>query len=269
MKILFCGDVVGKSGRKVVLDLLPKLKSQMSLDMIVVNGENAAHGFGLMPRMFHEFISAGADVITMGNHTYDKKELFDTLDQEEFLIRPMNYPEGSVGHGFCIKKMPNGKRVAVIQFLGKLFMKPYDNPFEMADRWIKDHADLYDILLVDFHAEATAEKQAFGWFLDGKANLVVGTHTHLPTADARLLLHGTGYITDAGMCGDYNSVIGQKYQGAISRFLPDQKVQKLDPAEGIGTFCGVMIEVDDQTNKTIQICPVRIGPHLENTHTID
>lgn len=268
MKILFCGDVVGRSGRKVVLDLLPKLKEKWALDFIVVNGENAAHGFGLMPRMFYEFCEAGADVITLGNHTFDKKDIHDILDKEPFLVRPLNYPEGTIGHGYCIKTLANGTRVCVVQLLGKLFMKPYDNPFTTMEKWLEKTQGTYDVLIVDYHGEASAEKQAFGWFMDGKAALVIGTHTHVPTGDARLLLQGTAYMTDAGMCGDYNSVIGQQYKGAISRFLEGTKVERLQPAEGDGTFCGALIEIDDKTHQAIHIEAVRIGAYLANTHEI-
>ena len=269
MKVLFCGDVVGRSGRKVVLDLLTKLKNKFKIDFIVVNGENAAHGFGLLPRMFHEFIQAGADVVTMGNHTFDKKEIFDSLDKESCLVRPLNYPDGTIGHGFCIKTAANGKRVAVVQLLGKLFMKQYDNPFAVMEKWLADNAGNYDVLIVDYHAEASAEKQAFGFFMDGNAALVIGTHTHVPTGDAKLLPGGTAYMTDAGMCGDYDSVIGQQFKGAISRFLDKTKIERLQPSEGEGTFCGALVEIDDETNKAVKIEAVRIGPHLANTHTAE
>lgn len=268
MKILFCGDVVGRSGRKAVLELLPKLKEKWALDFIIVNGENAAHGFGLMPRMFYEFVEAGADVVTMGNHTFDKKDIFETLDKEPYIIRPLNYPEGTIGHGFCIKTAANGKRVAVVQLLGKLFMKQYENPFATMEKWLMEQANNYDLLIVDYHAEASAEKQAFGLFMDGKAALVIGTHTHVPTGDAKLLSDGTAYMTDAGMCGDYNSVIGQQFGGAISRFLDKTKIERLQPSEGLGTFCGALVEIDDNTNKALKIEAVRIGPHLANTHTV-
>ena len=268
MKILFCGDVVGRSGRKAVLELLPKLKEKWALDFIIVNGENAAHGFGLMPRMFYEFVEAGADVVTMGNHTFDKKDIFETLDKEPYNVRPLNYPEGTIGHGFCIKMAANGKRVAVVQLLGKLFMKQYENPFATMEKWLMEQANNYDVLIVDYHAEASAEKQAFGLFMDGKAALVIGTHTHVPTGDAKLLSDGTAYMTDAGMCGDYNSVIGQQFGGAISRFLDKTKIERLQPSEGLGTFCGALVEIDDNTNKALKIEAVRIGPHLANTHTV-
>ena len=268
MKILFCGDVVGKSGRKMVLTLVPQLKEKLNLDAVIVNGENAAHGFGLTPKMYDEFLAHGADVITLGNHSFDKKEIFTILDSAEFLIRPLNYPDGTAGHGYCIKRLANGKRLAVVQLLGKLFMRQYNDPFEMMDKWLEVHKGEYDLLVIDYHAEATAEKVAFGWKMNGQAVLVVGTHTHIPTADAHVLDGGTAYMTDVGMCGDYASVIGQKVDCSLSRFKVGEKIQRLDPAEKEGTFCGVVVEIDDVTNRATKVFPVRIGAHLENTHEI-
>lgn len=268
MKILFCGDVVGKSGRKMVLTLVPQLKEKLNLDAVIVNGENAAHGFGLTPKMYDEFLTHGADVITLGNHSFDKKEIFTILDSAEFLVRPLNYPDGTAGHGYCIKRLANGKRLAVVQLLGKLFMRQYNDPFEMMDKWLEVHKGEYDLLVIDYHAEATAEKVAFGWKMNGQAVLVVGTHTHIPTADAHVLDGGTAYMTDVGMCGDYASVIGQKVDCSLSRFKVGEKIQRLDPAEKEGTFCGVVVEIDDVTNRATKVFPVRIGAHLENTHEI-
>lgn len=268
MKILFCGDVVGKSGRKMVLTLVPQLKEKLNLDAVIVNGENAAHGFGLTPKMYDEFLAHGADVITLGNHSFDKKEIFTILDSAEFLVRPLNYPDGTAGHGYCIKRLANGKRLAVVQLLGKLFMRQYNDPFEMMDKWLEVHKGEYDLLVIDYHAEATAEKVAFGWKMNGLAALVVGTHTHIPTADAHVLDGGTAYMTDVGMCGDYASVIGQKVDCSLSRFKVGEKIQRLDPAEKEGTFCGVVVEIDEVTNRATKVFPVRIGAHLENTHEI-
>ena len=268
MKILFCGDVVGKSGRKMVLTLVPQLKEKLNLDAVIVNGENAAHGFGLTPKMYDEFLAHGTDVITLGNHSFDKKEIFTILDSADALVRPLNYPDGTAGHGYCIKCLANGKRLAVVQLLGKLFMRQYNDPFEMMDKWLEAHKGEYDILVIDYHAEATAEKVAFGWKMNGQAALVVGTHTHIPTADAHVLDGGTAYMTDVGMCGDYASVIGQKVDCSLSRFKVGEKIQRLDPAEKEGTFCGVVVEIDDATNRATKVFPVRIGAHLENTHEI-
>lgn len=268
MKILFGGDVVGRAGRKVVLDLVPQLRAKWNLDLVVINGENASHGFGLTPKNYTDFLAGGVDVVTLGNHSFDKKEVFAILDEAEFLVRPLNYPENTSGHGFCIKALENGKRVAVVQLLGKLYMRPQNDPFEEMNAWLKKYDGQYDVLIVDYHAEATAEKAAFGWFMDGKAALVAGTHTHIPTADALLLKNGTGYMTDVGMCGDYHSVIGMQVSGSLSRFLIDVPTERLSPAEESATFCGVVVEIDDVTNRTTKIFPVRIGTHLENTHDL-
>ena len=268
MKILFCGDVVGKSGRKMVLNLVPVLREKLELNAVIVNGENAAHGFGLTPRMYEEFLAHGTDVVTLGNHSFDKKEIFTILDSADSLVRPLNYPEGMAGFGYCIKHLKNGKRLAVVQLIGKLFMRQYNDPFETMDEWITNHKGEYDILVVDYHAEATAEKVAFGWKMNGQATLVVGTHTHIPTADAHVLDRGTAYMTDVGMCGDYASVIGQQIDCSLSRFKVGEKMKRLEPAEKEGTFCAVVVEIDDITNQAVKVFPVRIGAHLENTHEI-
>lgn len=268
MKILFCGDVVGKSGRKVVNAYVPVLRQKWHLDAVIVNGENAAHGFGLTPKMYDEFLSNGVDVVTLGNHSFDKKDIFSILETADSLVRPLNYPEGTAGRGFCIKTLNNGKRLAVVQLLGKLFMRPNDDPFVAIKQWMDAYRGQYDMLIVDYHAEATAEKVAFGWYLNGQAVLVVGTHTHVPTADAFIMDQGTAYITDVGMCGDYYSVIGQQIQPSLSRFLTGVKANRLEPAGQEGTFCGVVVEIDDVTMKATQVFPVRIGSHLANTHEL-
>ena len=265
MRILFCGDIVGKSGRNIVSAVLPELKEQLSIDFIVVNGENAAHGFGLTPKLYQNFLRLGADVVTLGNHSFDKPEINTVLESESVLVRPMNYPENTIGKGYCIVEK-NGVRVCVTQALGKVFMRPVDDPFLTMDNFIKKHKKDYDILIVDFHAEATAEKVGMGYFLDGLASLVVGTHTHMPTADVRILPNGTGFQADVGMCGDYNSIIGMSVTSALPRFTGIQ--QRLEPAEGKGTFCAVVADIDDKTGKCQNIFPVRIGEHLQNTHLL-
>ena len=267
MRILFAGDVIGKSGRNVLFSVLPKLKEKLKPDAVIVNGENAAHGFGLTPKMYHQFLDKGVDVVTMGNHTFDKKDIIPALENEPFLIRPLNYPENTVGRGFCVKTLPNGKRLGVLQILGHVFMRNALNPFEVLPDWLKQHpkGKEYDALLVDVHAEATSEKVALGHFLDGQAGLVVGTHTHVPSADAMILPKGTGYMTDAGMCGDYYSVIGMEVKGALSRLLPEMPHERLTPAEKEGTFCGVLADLDDETGLCREIFAVRVGAHLENT----
>lgn len=260
MKILFCGDVVGKSGRSVVADALKKLKKKV--DFIVVNGENAAHGFGLTPKLYQGFLKLGADVVTLGNHSFDKADINDTLKTEPCLIRPMNYPENTIGKGYTVVEK-NGVRVCVAQILGKVFMRPVDDPFICMRQFIEKHRQEYDILIVDFHAEATAEKVGMGYFLDGQASLVVGTHTHMPTADWRILPKGTGFQTDVGMCGDYNSIIGMTTESALPRFTGT--VGRLSPAEKEGTFCALVADIDEKTGVCRRVCPVRLGANLENT----
>lgn len=270
MRVLFCGDIVGKSGRKLVASCLPKLKKQLCLDMVIVNGENAAHGFGITPRIYDELIRNGVHVITLGNHSFDKPDIFPVLDSAQNIIRPLNYPENTIGKGWCFHTTEKGIRVAVVQLLGHTFMRAVADPFECIEKWIKTYnrTEHYDILIVDFHAEATAEKVALGHFLDGYAGLVAGTHTHIPTADAHILNGGTAYISDIGMCGDYDSVIGMKKEGALIRFLTPDKKGRLQPAEAEGTFCAVCADIDEKTGLATQIFPVRIGAALENTHQI-
>lgn len=274
MKILFCGDVVGRSGRSVIEKNIPVLRKSLSLDFVIVNAENAAHGFGLTPKMFEAFKRAGVDAVTMGNHTFDKKDIFDTLADDEKLIRPLNYPEGTVGHGMSVFCLSDGRKIAVVQVLGRLFMRPSESPFMALENFFKTHILGQDIqaLIVDVHAEATSEKMALGFFCDGRASLVAGTHTHIPTADAMILPNGTGFISDVGMCGDYYSIIGMTKETALPRFLnrdaiqeTGEKSERLEPAEKEGTLCGVFIETDDKTGKCLTIRPIRLGAHLINT----
>lgn len=269
MKILFCGDVVGQIGRKVAFDCISALKEQLSLDAVIANVENAAHGFGLTPKIYHAFLEHGTDIMTMGNHTFDKQDVVPLLENEPYLIRPMNYPENTVGKGFCTKDI-SGIRLGVIQVLGRVFMKPVEDPFQTLNTFLSHHRQGrdYDILIVDVHAETTAEKMALAHFLDGRVSAVLGTHTHIPTADAHILKNGTAYMTDVGMCGDYDSVIGMQAENALARFLNNGVSTRLSPAEVQGTFCGVVIEISPQSGKAVKIFPVRIGAHLENTHEI-
>lgn len=266
MKILFLGDIVGKSGRDLVIKELPKLKEQMQLDFIVVNAENAAHGFGLTPKMFEALKNAGADVITMGNHTFDKKDIFPVLEENADIIRPINYPEGTIGKGATVYTLKDGRKVGVIQVLGQIFMRNNEAPLPFLEKFYQEHVLGKNIqaIIVDVHAEATSEKMAMGFLSDGKASLVAGTHTHIPTADAMILPKGTGYITDIGMCGDYYSIIGMTTQTALTRFTTPNP-ERLAPAEKEATLCAVFIETDDETGLCKQIHPVRLGAHLINT----
>ena len=262
MRILFIGDVVGKSGRKALTTYLPTLKDKA--DFIIINGENIAHGFGITPKLFQGLLTLGADVVTLGNHSFDKSDANGILDTAPNLIRPMNYPENTIGHGYCIVEK-NGVRVCVAQVLGKVFMRPMDDPFACMEAFVRAHQKEYDILILDMHAEASAEKIGMGYFLDGRASLVLGTHTHIPTSDTRILPQGTGLQTDVGMCGDYDSIIGMSVASALPRFQGVQ--QRLSPAEGEGTFCAVWAMVDDKTGRCQSIRPIRLGPHLINTET--
>ena len=266
MKVLFLGDIVGKSGRELVLNQLPVLKEKLSLDFIVVNAENAAHGFGLTPKMFDALKKAGADVITMGNHTFDKKDIYPVLSSRSDIIRPINYPEGTIGQGCTIYTLSDGRKVGVIQVLGQIFMRNNGAPLPFLLDFYEKHplgSDLQAII-VDVHAEATSEKMAMGFLSDGKASLVAGTHTHIPTADAMILPKGTGYITDIGMCGDYYSIIGMTTETVLPRFTGSEPV-RMAPAEQKATLCAVFIQTDDRTGLCQTIRPVRIGAHLINT----
>ncbi len=264
MKILFCGDVMGKAGRRAILENIPEVRRRLGLDFVVVNGENAAHGFGITPGICKDFFEAGVDVITTGNHVWDRKEILDYIDGEPRLLRPLNYPQGTPGRGSHLYDAPGGRRVLVIHPMGKLFMPPLDDPFAGTQAALANHrlGETADCILVDVHAEANSEKMAMGQWLDGRVSLVVGSHCHIPTADTQILPGGTAYHTDAGMCGDYDSVIGMNKEASVARFLtPDQRT-RLEPAEGEGTLCGVYAETDDTTGLAVRAAPLRIGGRL-------
>jgi metallophosphoesterase (TIGR00282 family) len=264
MKVLYCGDVMGKAGRRAVMERLPGLRRELGLDFVVVNGENAAHGFGITPKICQEFFDAGVDVLTTGNHVWDRREIFDFIDREPRLLRPLNFPQGTPGHGSQLYTTAAGKRVLVVHPMGKLFMMEVDDPFAGTDAALKNHrlAQTADCIIVDVHAEANSEKMAMGQWLDGRVSMVVGSHCHIPTADTQILPGGTAYHTDAGMCGDYDSVIGMAKEPSIARFLaPDQKA-RLEPAEGEGTLCGVYAEFDDATGLAVHAAPIRQGGRL-------
>jgi metallophosphoesterase (TIGR00282 family) len=250
MKLLFCGDVVGRSGRDAVIKLVPKLRAERGLDFVVVNGDNAAGGFGINPAICKEFFAAGADVITGGDHIWDQKDIIPMLASEKRLLRPHNFPAKNPGKGVETYHLNSGKKVMVIHLLGQVFHKEHTScPFAMADdllAGVKMGANV-DAIIVDFHAEATSEKCAMGQYLDGRVSLVVGSHTHIPTADARVLKKGTGYQTDAGMCGDYDSVIGFDVAAPIERFLTKVGKTKLEAAQGAGTLAGIIVETDDKS----------------------
>ena len=272
MRILFCGDIVGKPGREVVVNALPALRRDMKVDFVVANGENAAHGFGMTEKICMELFDAGVDVITGGNHTWDKAEIIPVLERDKRILRPINYPDGTPGRGSGAFTDGRGRRILVVNIMTRLFMELLDDPFQA----ILDVLPLaapkhggYEAVLIDLHGEATSEKMAFGHMVDGRATLVVGTHTHVPTADTMILNGGTAYQTDAGMCGDYNSVIGMTKEPSINNFLRKMPRQRMSPADGEGTLCGVLVESDDRTGLAAKVAPVRIGGRLSPTENGD
>jgi len=268
MKILFLGDVVGITGRTMVLkNLLSKIKEK-KIDFVVVNGENAADsGVGLTEEICNDFFNCGTDVVTTGNHVWDQKQTMSHIEKENRLLRPKNLYEPSPGKGFGIFEAKNGMKVGVLNLMGNVFMKKCEDVFEAAEKFMKKYklrVD-YDFLVVDFHGEITSEKTAMGHFFDGKATLVVGTHTHIPTNDARVLFGGTAYQTDAGMCGDYNSVIGMNKENSINRFLKKKSIKHF-PATNKATLCGVIVECDVETGLAKSIENFIYGEELKNSY---
>ncbi|MBB1250152.1 MULTISPECIES: YmdB family metallophosphoesterase [unclassified Rhizobium] len=268
MRLLFLGDMVGRAGRQAVWDRLPGLISDLKLDFVVVNGENAAAGFGITEEIFLDTLAAGADVVTTGNHVWDQREALVFADRHDQFIRPANFPPGAPGKGSGVFIARNGARVLVSNIMGRVFMHPdLDDPFMAAER-ILDACPLgeqVDAVLFDFHAEASSEKQCFGHFVDGRASLVVGTHTHVPTADCQILNGGTAYMTDAGMCGDYDSSLGMEKEEPLNRFITKIARGRFEPANGPATICGVGVEISDRTGLAEKVAPLRIGPRLAET----
>ena len=267
MHILFLGDVVGRTGRDAVVAALPKLRAGLRADLVVVNAENASHGFGLAPEMAREMFAAGADVITLGNHAWDRKELVPYIAETPRLLRPLNFPPGTPGAGTTVVELRDGRRALVLNAMGRLFMDPLDCPFRGTAVELSRYrlGGTVAAVVLDFHAEASSEKMAYGHSFDGQASLIVGTHTHTPTADHQILPGGTAYQTDAGMCGDYDSVIGMQKEGAASRFWRKLPGERLAPADGAATICGVFVETDDATGLARRIEPVRQGGRLSQT----
>lgn len=265
MRILFIGDVVGRSGRTIVSERVPALVRDWALDFVVINGENAAGGFGITELIYHDMLAAGADAVTLGNHSWDQRETLVFIDRADKLVRPLNYPSGTPGRGAALVEARNGARVLVINLMGRIFMDPLDDPFQAVEREISacPLREAADAIVVDIHAETTSEKQAVGHFLDGKASLVVGTHTHAPTADHRILPHGTAFMTDVGMTGDYDSVIGMAKDEPLGRFLRRIPHGRFEPAMGPATLCGIAVETDDATGLAKKVAAVRIGGPLE------
>lgn len=257
MKILMVGDVFGRAGRKTFAEITPKLKAEKNIDIVVVNGENAAHGSGLSVSTFNELLSGGADIVTSGNHIWSNKDILSIIDREPFLLRPANFPEGTEGNGFCIFPY-RSKNIGVINLLGRTFLAPLDCPFICAEKIIQQIKNQCDIILIDFHAEATSEKISLGYFLDGKITALVGTHTHVQTADERILPNGTAYITDLGMVGILNSVIGLDIQSVVEKFLTCRQTKFLVPEKGACIYSAALLDIDDFSNKTKTIERIRI-----------
>jgi 2',3'-cyclic-nucleotide 2'-phosphodiesterase len=267
MKLAFFGDVVGKPGRQAVLDHLPGLKARLRLDFVVVNAENSAGGFGLTSAIAEEFFAAGADCLTLGDHAWDQREALTYIEREPRLLRPLNYPAAAraPGKGANLYSLPDGRRVGVVQVQGNVFMRQtLACPFDAVDAALDSMplGAVADAIIVDMHCEATSEKMAMGHHCDGRASLVVGSHTHVPTADTMILESGTAYQTDAGMCGDYDSVIGMQKQNSLNRFITQLPGERYQPALGEGTICGTYIETDDRTGLAIRIEPIRMGGRL-------
>ena len=267
MRLAFFGDVIGASGREGVLTHLPVLRRRLSLDFVVVNAENAAGGFGITEKIANEILDAGADAITLGNHTWDQREALTFLDREPRVLRPANYPRLSraPGHGAWLYDAPGGRRVLVVSVLGRVHMDALDDPFSAVDRELEacPLGAGADAVVVDVHAEITSEKMAMGHFCDGRASLVVGTHTHVPTADAQVLPGGTAYQTDAGGCCDYDSVIGMAKEEPVRRFATRLPGARYAPATGPATVCGVFVETDDRTGLARRVEPIRVGGRLK------
>jgi metallophosphoesterase (TIGR00282 family) len=264
VRVLFLGDIVGRSGRKAVLRELPLLREKLHLDFVVVNAENAAGGFGVTEKIYLELRDAGADVITTGNHAWNQREALSFCERHDRFLRPVNYPAGTPGQGAGLFETASGARVLVINAMGRVFMEALDDPFAAMEQEISvcPLGEGADVILVDFHAEASSEKTAMGHFLDGKVSMVVGTHTHVPTADDRVLPGGTAYMTDAGMCGCYDSVVGMDKDEPLRRFLTRIPSERFAPATGPGSVCGLAVDIDEKTGLARACAPLRLGPHL-------
>jgi len=261
MRILFLGDIVGRPGRTAFTEQVPALRERWLLDCVIVNAENAAGGFGITETIYQELLDAGADAITLGNHSFDQREALVFISRAERLIRPLNYPQGTPGRGALLIDTVKGKRILVLNALGRLFMEALDDPFTALDREITacPLGSGADAIIVDFHAEATSEKQAAGHMFDGRVSLVVGTHTHAPTSDHQILAGGTAYQSDAGMSGNYDSILGMDKHEPMRRWLQKTPGGRLEVADGPGTLCGLAVETDDKTGLASRIAPIRIG----------
>jgi metallophosphoesterase (TIGR00282 family) len=265
MRIMFVGDVVGRPGRQICSQLIPKLRTQYGVDLVLANGENAAGGFGITPRVLEELLSSGIDIVTSGNHIWDRKEIYEVMDKEERLLRPLNYPPGVPGRGSCLVNC-KGKEVGVINVQGRVFMDPIDCPFRTIEPEVDRMRGKTNIIVVDMHGEATSEKMAMGWFLDGKVSCVIGTHTHVQTADERILPGGTAYITDVGMTGPSDTIIGLSRGPILRRFLTHLP-ERWEVGKGDPLLCGVLVDISEETGKAESIKRIKVkeaGDPLEH-----
>lgn len=272
MKMLFLGDVMGRAGRAAIQERLPKLRADLGLDFVVVNGENASGGMGLTGDHAKLILAAGADVVTLGDHAFDQKDMLRFIETEPRIIRPLNYAKEAPGRGARLFEDRRGRKVLVTQVLGQVFMKrPFDDPFSAVDAVLRAHplGGMAQAILVDVHCEATSEKMAIGHWCDGRASVVVGTHTHVPTADVTVLSGGTAYMTDAGMCGDYDSVIGMDKAEPMRRFITGMVRERFTPASGEATLSGIYVETDDRTGKAKLAKPLRIGGRLPEAWPVE
>jgi hypothetical protein len=265
MRLLFLGDVVGRAGRDGLTRHLPEMRARLKPDFIVVNGENAAGGFGITGQIAKEFYALGVDCISTGNHVWDQKETLSYIGSDPKLLRPRNFPASAPGRGAGIYEVPGGRKVMVVNVMGRIFMDPLDDPFAAVEAELSKVrlGPTVNAIIIDVHAEATSEKMAMGHFCDGRVSLVVGTHSHIPTADAQVLNGGTAYQTDAGMCGDYDSVIGMDKAEPVNRFVRKIPGGRFEPAAGEATVCGVVVDTDDRTGLATRVEPIRVGGRLK------
>lgn len=252
MKLLFIGDIVGSPGREMVTEYLPKLKEKYRPQVTIVNGENAAGGKGITEKIYKQFLQLGIQAITMGNHTWNKKEIMEFIDDATYLIRPANFPENNPGKGIIYLNV-NDVEIAIINLQGRTYLEPHDDPFRKGDELITEAKKRTNVIFIDFHAEATSEKQAFAWYVDGRVSAVVGTHTHTQTADERILPNGTAYITDVGMTGSYDGILGVERESVINRFLTNMPVRFEVEKKGRRQLNGCVIQIDPITGKAIHI----------------
>mgnify|MGYP003109565230 CR=1 FL=1 len=270
MKVLYCGDVVGRSGREVLKERLPTLIEETKPDWVLVNGENAAAGFGITKTICKDFFDLGVDAITTGNHAFDQRAILSYFSEQKKLIRPLNYPAGTPGSGLCVLEKPSySGRLIVVQVMGRLYMDPLDDPFASLEKVLEQYSlkdPSINGIFVDIHAETTSEKMALAQAFDGRVSAVIGTHTHIPTADHQILRKGTAFQSDVGMCGDYDSVIGMEKEAPIERFTKKFSRQRLTPASGEATLCAIWIEIDKTTGHAVRIDPIRLGGCLSKAY---